>query len=293
MLEKAIQKQQIVTYSGYSKLALLLYEIIINLDREVQLVWSTCGTFHWSNVIYFVNRYPLVAYEVWNIFYTPYLPHCDTLYKIFYYVSVIPTRTAITIVWIQCVFAMYKNIVLCGIISILGLTIVSVDIYQGVDSSCIRNTSFSEFLSGILVYISLTTFDLLATSSVIIKLIQTIRKSGGFRTLGRRTLLNYVFRSGILYFGAVSVPQLIAVALYFAPPGLYSTIVNNFLVHISSVMTARFLLGLRETREAQQKSEYTDDDMQLSIFTFDLTTTNRTDDSGAGYESRRRTDVGI
>ena len=58
---------------------------------------------------------------------------------------------------------------------------------------------------------------------------------------------------------------------------------------ISSVMTARFLLGLREV---QLKPEYGDDDIQLSIFTFDLST-SRTDDSGTGSESQGRTAVAI
>ena len=37
-------------------------------------------------------------------------------------------------------------------------------------------------------------------------------------------------------------------------------------------MTARFLLGLRETREVQGNPEYFDNDMQLSLFTFDMNT---------------------
>ncbi|KIK58838.1 hypothetical protein GYMLUDRAFT_45133 [Collybiopsis luxurians FD-317 M1] len=277
MLERHMRKQQIATYAAYSKLALLLYEVIINLDREVLLVWSTCDSFQWSNTIYLVNRYPLVAYQIWNVYYTPYMPHCDTFYKVFFYLCIIPTRTAISIVWIQCVYATYHNSLLCWVISILGVAAVGVDIYQGIDSSCTHNTSLSETLSGVLTYITLTAFDLVATFSVIIKLIQTILKSGGFQTVGRRSLLKYVFRSGILYFGAVTVPQLVAVALYFAPHGMYSTIVNNFLLHLSSVMTARFLLGLRETRGVQGKSEYLDNDMQLSLFTFDMTT-NRSDE---------------
>ncbi|KIK58839.1 hypothetical protein GYMLUDRAFT_262371 [Collybiopsis luxurians FD-317 M1] len=278
MLERQMRKQQIATYTAYSRLALLLYEIIINLDREVQLVWSTCGSFQWSNVIYLMNRYPLVAHLIWNVYNTPYMAKvCDTFYKMFFYLCILPTRIAITIVWIQCVYATYYNNLLCWVISILGLAAVGVDIYQGIASSCTHNTLLTETLSGELVYITLTAFDLVATLSVITKLIQTILKSGGFRILGRRSLLKNVFRSGILYFGAVTVPQLVAVVLYFAPPGMYSTIVNNFLLHLSSVMTARFLLGLREAREVQENPECLENDMQLSLFTFDMTT-NRSDE---------------
>ncbi|KIK56305.1 hypothetical protein GYMLUDRAFT_248050 [Collybiopsis luxurians FD-317 M1] len=72
--EHDLRKQLIANYAAYAKLALLFYEILVNFDREVRLVWGTCDSFRWSNVIYFVNRYPVVAYQIWSICYTPKIP---------------------------------------------------------------------------------------------------------------------------------------------------------------------------------------------------------------------------
>ncbi|KAJ4464174.1 hypothetical protein C8R41DRAFT_860384 [Lentinula lateritia] len=128
-------------------------------------------------------------------------------------------------------------------LSLLGLAIVGFDILQGVQSSCTHNTLSSETLSGVMTYISLAVFDILATLLVTNRMIQAIRRCGGFRKLARQNLSEYVLRSGVLYFGVVTIPQIIAVVLYFAPQGLYSPILNNFLLvvfHHDRAFSARF-----------------------------------------------------
>ncbi|KAJ3781604.1 hypothetical protein GGU10DRAFT_390495 [Lentinula aff. detonsa] len=278
VLEYDLRKQQIANYAAFAKLALLVYDIFINLDREVRLVWSTSDRFRWSNAIYFTNRYPVVAYQIWSICYTPKTPHCDALYQFFWYFSFIPTRIAISASWILRVYAVVHHGLVFGLIlSLLGLAIIALDILQGVQSTCTHNTLSSETLSGVLTYIFLAAFDILATFLVTIRMIQAIRRCGGFRHLDKQNLSEYVLRSGILYFGVVTIPQLIAVVLYFAPQGLYSPILNNFLLISSSVMIARFLLGLREMNESRR--EYVPEDTTdlnqattLSILTWDSPT---------------------
>ncbi|KAJ4464175.1 hypothetical protein C8R41DRAFT_860396 [Lentinula lateritia] len=95
-IEYDLRKQQIANYAAFAKLALLAYDITINMGRELRLVWSTSDRFRWSNVIYFTNRYPVVAYQIWSVCYTPNIPHCDALYQFFWFFSFIPTRIAIT-----------------------------------------------------------------------------------------------------------------------------------------------------------------------------------------------------
>ncbi|KAF5381829.1 hypothetical protein D9757_008333 [Collybiopsis confluens] len=284
---RRLERLNIENYAAYSKLAILIYEVSINLDREVQFVWKTCGSFQWSNVLYFINRYPLVLYEIWSIYYTPNTtPSCDTIYQLLWYFGILTTHIAIIVTWILCVYAIYRRSLPSLGAFILGMATIASDIYQGIDSSCSRNTSLSETLwvsilvsdtpinysssSGVLTYILLSVFDLLATSLIMTKL---IRKSNGLRKLKTRNLLEFVLESGALYFCAVTIPQLIAVALYFAPDGLYSPLVNNFLIELSSVMTARFLLGLRETRKlsSQPESSLEESIVPLSILTFDIT----------------------
>ncbi len=48
--------------------ALLAYDVLINLAREKRLVWDE--TFRPSSVLYYLTRYPVVAYQIFNVVYT-------------------------------------------------------------------------------------------------------------------------------------------------------------------------------------------------------------------------------
>ncbi|KAJ3902943.1 hypothetical protein F5879DRAFT_961881, partial [Lentinula edodes] len=95
--------------------------------------------FRWSNVIYFTNRYPVVAYQIWSVCYTPNIPQatdteadsCDALYQFFWFFSFIPTRIAITVSWILRVYAVVDHgLVFAIMLSLLGLAIVGFDIVR-------------------------------------------------------------------------------------------------------------------------------------------------------------------
>ncbi|KAE9410086.1 hypothetical protein BT96DRAFT_931551 [Gymnopus androsaceus JB14] len=234
-LQHKLIKVRINDYAAYAKLTLLMYEIVINLGREVKLVWST--SFRWSNVIYFMNRYPVVAFQLWSVCYTTSTPQpiqnlnlgtsCDALYQFFWYASFIPTRAAITASFALRVYAIMEGgLVFVVILSVLGMAIVGLDIWQGVQSSC---TESSNQLSTITTFVFLACFDVLSTVLVTIRMIKTIRWSGGFRALDSQHIAGYILRS--------------AIALYF---GLYSLVLNNLMLVLSSIMVARFLLDLRE-----------------------------------------------
>ncbi|KAJ3903854.1 hypothetical protein F5879DRAFT_118618 [Lentinula edodes] len=157
-----------------------------------------------------------------------------------------------------------------------------------------------------MTYISLAAFDILATSLVTNRMMQAIRGCGGFRKVARQNLSEYVLRSGVLYFGVVTTPQIIAVVLYFVPQGWIKSSFTTFeprhgsyrsgdfrdstalssatfscellfplsylsshrcyvnldlrkniffyVLRLSSIMIARFLLGLREMNESRRES---------------------------------------
>ncbi|KAJ3994461.1 hypothetical protein F5050DRAFT_1713674 [Lentinula boryana] len=318
VLEYDLRKQQIANYAAFAKLALLVYDIFINLDREVRLVWSTSDRFRWSNAIYFTNRYPVVAYQIWSICYTPKTPQASVFRTFRYRILISATRCIklphqslseycliidSTASWILRVYAVVDHGLVFGLIlSLLGLAIIALDILQGVQSTCTHNTLSSETLSGVLTYIFLAAFDILATFLVTIRMVQAIRRCGGFRHLDKQNLSEYVLRSGILYFGYDLFTKgsddtstdcsgtLLRMCSPFvhrftakltlqlqAPQGLYSPILNNFLLILSSVMIARFLLGLREMNESRR--EYVPEDTTdlnqattLSILTWDSPT---------------------
>ncbi|GAW05900.1 hypothetical protein LENED_007787 [Lentinula edodes] len=102
------------------------------------------------------------------------------------------------------------------------------------------------YSSGVMTYISLAAFDILATSLVTNRMMQAIRGCNGFRKVARQNLSEYVLRSGVLYFGygfpivtrgiisdfgmsrVVTTPQIIAVVLYFVPQGWIKSSFTTF-----------------------------------------------------------------
>ncbi|KAH7877318.1 uncharacterized protein C8R40DRAFT_1095655, partial [Lentinula edodes] len=130
----------------------------------------------------------------------------------------------ITVLWILRVYAVVDHgLVFAIMLSLLGLAIVGFDILQGVQSSCTHNTLSSETLSGVMTYISLAVFDILATLLVTNRMIQAIRGCGGFRKLARQNLSEYVLRDQVSQFSlVVTIPQIIAVVLYFVGVPLVS-----------------------------------------------------------------------
>ncbi|KAJ4482570.1 hypothetical protein J3R30DRAFT_3403094 [Lentinula aciculospora] len=244
----AAMEEQIRTidYASYVKTTVLMYEILINLGREVDLVWST--KFRWSNVIYYMSRYPVVVFQIWSLCYkasTPqYVLECPSSQCFFWYASFLPTRAGITASFALRVYAiMDGELFFVIILSALGIAIVGLDVWQGVQSSC---TQSSDKLSTISTFIFLACFDVLATILVTVKMFKTIRWNAGVEGLGNLNIAVYILRSGVLYFSVVTIPQLIAIALYFDPQQGSSTILNNVMLVLSSIMVSRFLLDLRE-----------------------------------------------
>ncbi|KAJ4464375.1 hypothetical protein J3R30DRAFT_485584 [Lentinula aciculospora] len=170
VLEYDLRKQQIANYAAFAKLALLIYDIFINMDREVRLVWSTSDRFRWSNVIYYTNRYPVLAYQIWSVCYTPRTPQLRCPLSVFLVLFIHPDtrshhgyvwlalqrpltlsprilRKPSTASWILRVYAVVDHgLIFATVLSLLGLAIVGFDILQGVQSTCTHNTLSSETL---------------------------------------------------------------------------------------------------------------------------------------------------
>ncbi|EPQ53639.1 hypothetical protein GLOTRDRAFT_130976 [Gloeophyllum trabeum ATCC 11539] len=64
--------RQVNRYANFSRLALMIYDIVLNLGREKQLVWDT--KFRTYSLLYYMSRYPLVPFQVFEVFYTPSMP---------------------------------------------------------------------------------------------------------------------------------------------------------------------------------------------------------------------------
>ncbi|KZV66581.1 hypothetical protein PENSPDRAFT_688876 [Peniophora sp. CONT] len=68
----AARKAQIAMYVGVARVALIIYDILICLDRESRYVWQ--AKFRVSSLLYYTVRYPVLAYQIFSVAYTPSTP---------------------------------------------------------------------------------------------------------------------------------------------------------------------------------------------------------------------------
>ncbi|KAI0342659.1 hypothetical protein BDW22DRAFT_131793 [Trametopsis cervina] len=66
VLPHKLRQTQVNEFANVSRITILLYDILINLEREKRLVWD--AKFRASSVLYYVLRYPVIAFQVFTIF---------------------------------------------------------------------------------------------------------------------------------------------------------------------------------------------------------------------------------
>ncbi|KAI0700656.1 hypothetical protein C8T65DRAFT_657401 [Cerioporus squamosus] len=236
---------QINHYAAFSRLALLAYDVLINLAREKRLVWDE--KFCPSSVLYYLTRYPVVAYQIFNVVYTPTTPHCDALDKFTWFISLVLTRFAICASFILRVYAVMPQnlfgVLLAVLLALIGVLVIALDIWQDVEASC---TQASNPLSTVLTFLSLICFDVLTTAILTWRMAHMIHFGGGLKSLNSQKITKLFVQSGIVYFATITGLQLGGVILYFLPQGVYSTVLNNYTLLLSSILVSHFLLNLRE-----------------------------------------------
>ncbi|EPQ53640.1 hypothetical protein GLOTRDRAFT_130977 [Gloeophyllum trabeum ATCC 11539] len=132
---------------------------------------------------------------------------------------------------------MARGLLLVALLCLAGAAVVVFDIIPPVPSPHIPST--------LLTFISLVTFDVLATAVISWRIYKVIREAGGLQRLSRHSMAGLIMRSGAIYFNVMTGIQVGSIVLYAEPEGVYSQALNNYTLLISSILTSRFLLDLR------------------------------------------------
>ncbi|TFK86297.1 hypothetical protein K466DRAFT_587350 [Polyporus arcularius HHB13444] len=238
---------------------LLAYDVLINLAREKRLVWDE--TFRPSSVLYYLTRYPVVAYQIFNVVYTPTTPQFT------WFISLVLTRFAICgastpksqslIVLIQrrsCaasfilrVYAVMPHnllgLLLAVSLALIGVLIIALDIWQDVEASCTQASNPLYVDPTVLTFLSLICFDVLTTAVLTWRMARMIDFGGGLKSLNSQKITKLFVQSAELVHSTITGLQLGGVILYF---GVYSTVLNNYTLLLSSILVSHFLLNLRE-----------------------------------------------
>ncbi|KAF9563549.1 hypothetical protein CPC08DRAFT_721517 [Agrocybe pediades] len=186
--------------------ALWIFDILINLDREQELIWSE--GLRASSLLYYALRYPHGAY-IAGIDRGLIQPiSCNLWFKLISACSFLIPRVAI------CLLAVTHT----PYVAQYPLSYVQV---KQIDCT--------------LQSMQLV-FDVIASTLILWKMVEVISLQGGFRTL--RSMANGSIATLIIQNGM----QLGAIIIYFGP---YSTVLNDYTLIISTTLVARFILDLK------------------------------------------------
>ncbi|KAJ6479507.1 hypothetical protein C8R47DRAFT_1137090 [Mycena vitilis] len=232
----------------YSSLALLYYDFALTFPKEVQYIWKE--RFRLSTALYICCRYALIA----NVLYLLAIAHklgstyaselgasfptdstayrCDAWYKVVGALSVLG-RAAVIAVFSMRTYAVFaKSIWVAAYMAIVGLTCIALDIVRP-----------PEMLSILMVI-----FESSSAFLTTVRCVMAIRAGGGMKSQ-REGIMFMLFEQGILYFLTISIFTTAAVVLNY--PGFFQRLPNAFTLPLSCILTARFILYLREWEAAQ------------------------------------------
>ncbi|KAJ7877486.1 hypothetical protein B0H13DRAFT_2347106 [Mycena leptocephala] len=257
----------------YSSLAFIYYDFALTLPKEVQYIWNE--RFRLSTALYIGCRYALVA----NILYllaiagqlgstcvgfgdAPWNPDQAFFPDVIY--AVFSLRT----------YAVYgQNKWILAYMGTVGLACVALDVTHVPGMRCVGSSSLPMSVSYTFQFKVLNLYvapEMLSILMVVFEassaFLTTLRCIVAFRAGGlkyqRHGIMIILFEQGILYFCAISIFTTTAVILnYRAPvstpspdqrnsdtnqPGFLQRLPNAFTLPLSCVLTARFILHLRE-----------------------------------------------
>ncbi|KAF7358921.1 hypothetical protein MSAN_01232500 [Mycena sanguinolenta] len=257
----------------YSSLALLYYDFALTFPKEIKYMWGE--RFRLSTALYICCRYALVANVLYLLAIADKLGStCNLWYKIVGALSILG-RAAVIVVFIMRTNAVYKsNKWILGYMSVVGLACVSLDITHVPGMRCVGSSSLP--MSPEMLSILMVIFESSSAFLTTIRCVVAFRATGGLESR-RHGLLFILFEQGIIYFWWTVFPKLLTKLIYKqhnlnfhhcgcdpqlcayidsrcacsngtqrAPAGFFQRLPNAFTLPLSCILTARFILHLRE-----------------------------------------------
>ncbi|KAJ6527150.1 hypothetical protein B0H19DRAFT_869844, partial [Mycena capillaripes] len=229
----------------YSSLALLYYDYVLTFQKEVRYIWRE--KFRFSTALYICCRYALVANILYLLAIADKLgPRCDDWYKIIGVLSIFG-RIAVIAVFVMRTYAVFgRNTWVLAYMGIVGVACVALDITHVPGMHCV-GSSTPEMLSILMVI-----FESSSAVLTTVRCLVAFREGGGIQNQRHGIMFILVFEQGnyILPFYVVGLTNFPGV-LYFWFPGFFQRLLNAFILPLSCILTARFILYLREWDAAQ------------------------------------------
>ncbi|KIM35944.1 hypothetical protein M413DRAFT_449480 [Hebeloma cylindrosporum] len=265
----------------YSTIALLWYDYTLTWTREVQYFWTKRFTL--STALYIVCRYGMVA----NVLYTlalanklptmrlsmfsigpfadslpqpsawrlkPCVCSCDEGYRICAVLSVLG-RIGIVTVWGSRTYAIFnRSKIILALFGSLGLAVIGLAILHVPYVSCTGRKGSIPVPN--LLSISTVAYEILSAVFTTVRSVQALNVAGSWKTQ-KSSLTFLVLREGLLYFGFVTSFSMLSLIFQLrgVPGTFFPRFMNAYTMPLAGLMTARFLLHLREWDHRIYKSE--------------------------------------
>ncbi|KAF9002749.1 hypothetical protein BDQ17DRAFT_1356744 [Cyathus striatus] len=229
----------------YSSLALLYYDYFLTLGREIKYIWF--GKIRLSTLLYVFCRYAMVANVIFALALTNKLPSmsCNAAYQLSSALSVLG-RAAIMLVWGMRTYAVFgRSRIVVAIFGTLGLFVFILAALHVPHVAC-KGGSDNPIATNLLSAFTVV-FEVLLTVFTTFRGIQALRAGGPWKNQ-RDGVVFMILEQGLLYFIFVTGFTTTALVLNYAasPASFLKKLLNGLTIPISGLMTARFLLHLRE-----------------------------------------------
>ncbi|KAJ7193588.1 hypothetical protein GGX14DRAFT_527784 [Mycena pura] len=226
--------------------ALLYYDYVLTFQKEIRYIWGE--KFRFSTALYICCRYALVA----NVLYLlaiadklgstvrdiDTLAPCDVWYKIIGALSIFG-RAAVIAVFVMRTYAVFgRNAWVLAYMGIVGVACVALDITHVPGLHCV-GSSTPEMLSILMVI-----FESSSAVLTTVRCLVAFRAGGGIQT-HRNGVMFILFEQGSYIYYSRSTPTA-KIHRFSLQPGFLQRLLDAFLLPLSCILTARFILYLRE-----------------------------------------------
>jgi len=191
---------------------------------------------------------------------------CDTWYKIIGALSILGRAAVIVTFTLRTYVVFGQNKLILLYLGTVGLACVALDITHVPGLRCVGSSSIP--IANTLLSILMVVFEYSSAILLAARAVQVFKFRKEHKMAAEKNLISLILEQGLLYFSVISLFTTAAVFLNFrAPSGFFQRLLNALTLPLSCLLTARFLLHLREFEG--NKLEGLDHDEQRTLAQFE------------------------
>jgi len=243
-LIQALTDEQTQLYAFTAISALIVWDCVLCLPREIELVWSRkMGPLAW---LYLLSRYPFFIYVYASLYIETYLSYCTGILQWAEWMGRVAT---ISNAGIQ----LARTHVVCGskrwVLAVLLVPLVFGNVFGIVITAPVTcyNDGYGsrEKLGNLVATISTFVLQTLLLGFTLRATLATVREQRSVSTFRHGSVASLIVQRGILYYILIFAITLIELVIFFKGSLYLQSLGDEFAVSLSILLLCRFTLNLR------------------------------------------------